>query len=196
MSDPFPNLPRGHFKVIMADPAWTFRTYSDKGLKKSPQSHYRCMPLADIKALPVASLAAPDCALLMWGTAPMLPEAIDTLTAWGFTYKTAGAWHKRSSTGAKDAFGPGYIFRSATEFYLVGTRGKPAQKSRSIRNLIVAPVREHSRKPDEMRRNVEALWDGPYLELFAREAAPGWASWGDQPDKFRPETATLLDTAA
>lgn len=184
----FPNLQRNHYAVILADPAWTFRTYSDKGLKKSPQAHYRCMPLDQIKALPVADLAAPDSVCIMWGTAPMLPEAIETMKAWSFTYKTAGAWHKRSSTGNKDAFGPGYIFRSATEFYLVGTRGKPVQKSRSIRNLIVAPVREHSRKPDEMRRNIEALWDGPYLELFSREAAPGWDSWGDEAGRFSAVT--------
>jgi N6-adenosine-specific RNA methylase IME4 len=120
----------------------------------------------------------------MWATAPMLPQAITTLTAWGFTFKSAGAWAKQSSTGAKWAFGTGYVYRSAAEFWIYGTRGKPRTLSRSIRNLIVAPVREHSRKPDQMRADIELLLPGPHCELFARESAPGWASWGNERTKF------------
>jgi len=196
-SDPFDVLTRGGYGVILADPPWRFATYSSKGEGKSPQVHYECMSLADIKALPVADLAAPDCALLMWATAPMLPEAIDTMAAWGFKFKTAGAWAKQSSTGRRWAFGCGYVFRSAAEFYLVGTRGKPKQQARNVRNLLVAPVREHSRKPDQMRADVETLWPGPYVELFARQPATGWDAWGNQTGRFHetrvvPEQELLL----
>jgi len=114
----------------------------------------------------------------------MLPEALDVMRAWGFKFKTAGAWAKESKSGEKVAFGTGYVFRSAAEFYLVGTIGKPEIKSRSIRNLIWSPVREHSRKPDQIFRDVEELFEGPYLELFAREPRPGWTSWGNQVGKF------------
>ncbi len=114
----------------------------------------------------------------------MLPEALDTLRAWGFAFKSAGAWAKQSSTGAAWHFGTGYRYRSAVEFWLLGTIGRPRQKSRSVRNLIVAPVREHSRKPERMRADIEAMFHGPYLELFAREAAPGWLNWGNEVDKF------------
>ena len=124
----------------------------------------------------------------MWATAPMLPHAIETLAAWGFAFKSAGTWAKQSSTGTKWAFGPGYCFRSAAEFFLLGTIGKPVQRSKSVRNLIVAPVREHSRKPDEMRAMCEQLWDGPFIELFARQSAAGWRSWGNQIDKFDEKT--------
>ena len=185
---PFGNLYRGSYRVILVDPPWRFTLYSTKGEEKSPQSQYQCMSLPDIKALPVLDLAHTDgCALVMWATAPMLPQAIDTLAAWGFAFKSAGAWAKQSSTGTKLAFGTGYAFRSAAEFFLLGTRGRPVQRARNIRNLILAPVREHSRKPDEMRANCEKLWPGPYLELFAREPAPGWDSWGNETDKFRPQ---------
>lgn len=188
---PFEGLVPGHYRVLLADPAWAFRTYSAKGEGKSPQSHYRCMSLAQIQALPVADLAAPDCALVCWATAPLLPAAIDTLRGWGFTFKTAGAWAKRSKTGAKWAFGTGYCYRSAAEFWLLGTRGKPCQKAHNVRNLIVAPVREHSRKPDQMRGDIEALWDGPYAELFAREGAPGWDSWGLERTRYDTQETQL-----
>lgn len=181
---PFGDLTPLRYRVIMADPAWMFALRSPKGEAKSPQAHYRCMPLADIQALPVSQLAAPDCACIMWATAPMLPQALATLDAWGFTFKSAGAWAKRSPTGASWAFGPGYIYRSAAEFWLLGTIGRPAQRSRSIRNLIVAPRREHSRKPDQMRTDIEALFDGPYVELFARSQRPGWDCWGNETTKF------------
>jgi N6-adenosine-specific RNA methylase IME4 len=47
-----------------------------------------------------------------------------------------------------------------------------------VRKLIVSPRREHSRKPDEAYERIEALCDGPYLELFARSSRPGWDRWG------------------
>ena len=182
---PFSALPQYQARVILADPPWYFRNYSAKGEEKNPTAHYGCMDLAAIQALPVAELAHPGgCACIMWATAPMLPEAIDTLRAWGFAFKSAGAWAKRSSTGTRWHFGTGYCYRSAVEFWLLGTIGRPRQKSRSIRNLIVSPVREHSRKPEQMRGDIEALFDGPYIELFARQAAPGWLSWGNETDKF------------
>ena len=47
---------------------------------------------------------------------------------------------------------------------------------------MVSPRREHSRKPDEVRSGIERMLDGPYLELFARHRAPGWAAWGNEVD--------------
>ena len=168
----------------MSDPPWYFKNFSAKGEEKNPVAHYDCMDMEAIKALPVSHLMRPDSVCVMWAAAPLLPQAIETMAAWGFTFKSAGAWAKQSSTGEKWAFGTGYCYRSAAEFWLLGTLGKPRQKVRNIRNLIVAPIREHSRKPDEMRTNLEALWDGPYLELFGRETVPGWSVWGNQTDKF------------
>jgi N6-adenosine-specific RNA methylase IME4 len=181
---PFGDLVPLRYGVVLADPPWYFKNFSAKGEEKNPVAQYDCMDLDAIKALPVSHLVAPDSVCIMWATAPMLPQAIETMAAWGFAFKSAGAWAKQSSTGKKWAFGTGYCYRSAAEFWLLGTLGKPRQKVRNIRNLIAAPVREHSRKPDRMRRDIEALWDGPYVELFARESAPGWDHWGNQADKF------------
>ncbi len=126
--------------------------------------------------------------MVMWATWPMINEALDLMKAWGFTYKTGGSWAKQSSTGKKWAFGTGYVLRSANEPFLLGTIGRPAYKSASVRNLIVAPVREHSRKPDDMHHMVEQLVDGPYLELFARQTRPGWTVWGNEIDKYGDTT--------
>ncbi len=181
---PFHGLGRRRYGAIIADPPWRYDNWSVAGSKKNAIDHYPCMPTADLRELPVAELAAPDCALFMWATAPMLDQAFELLDAWGFAFKSAGSWAKQSSTGAAWAFGTGYCFRSAAEFYLLGTRGRPRVQSRSIRNLIVAPVREHSRKPDQLHGDVERLYPGPYAELFGRQRRPGWDVWGNDVDRF------------
>lgn len=181
----FHSLRPASYRLILADPPWTFRTFSEAGQEKSPQAHYLCLDEKAIHALPVGSLAHPEgCVLVMWGTAPMIEQAHRTMAAWGFTYKTMGAWAKLSKTGNRWAFGTGFLLRSAAEFWLVGTRGKPPRGALNVRNLIAAPVREHSRKPDEMREIAEAMSPGPYVELFARERAPGWDAWGNEIGKF------------
>ena len=126
--------------------------------------------------MPVADLAAPDCCLFLWATNPMLPQALDVMASWGFAYKTvAFCWAKRTKHG-KWHIGTGYWTRANAELCLFGTRGKPKRLSRAVRMLVEAPVREHSRKPDEVRRRIEELVPGPYLELFARETAPNWTT--------------------
>jgi len=176
---------RPPYSLIMADPPWAFRAYSERGLGKSPQAHYLTMSLDDIKALPVASLATPDAILWLWATNPMLPQAFEVVDAWGFQFKSAGHWVKRTTTG-KLAFGTGYILRSAGEPFLIGTRGKP-QTTRSVRSVIEGPVREHSRKPDEAYQAAEALMPGARrLDLFSRESRPGWDAWGAEAGKFDP----------
>ena len=188
---PWPGLQPRAYRTILADPPWYFRLHSEAGENKSPQNHYACMDLAAIAALPVAQLAHPaGCALVMWATAPMLPAALNVLQAWGFTFKTAGAWAKRSSSDGAWAFGTGYLYRSAMEPWLVGTIGHVSPLNRSTRNLLVAATREHSRKPDAMRLDLQALFPGPRCELFAREAAPGWDAWGNETEKFNPTIVT------
>lgn len=184
MTWPFAPLIPLRYGAILADPPWAFGLRSSAGETKSPQAQYSCMDLDAIKALPVDQLAAPHCLLVMWATAPMLPQALEVMLSWRFRFITAGSWGKQSSTGTKWAFGTGYVMRSAAEFYLVGRIGQPVYRSRSVRNLIVAPVREHSRKPDQMYDDIERLVDGPYAELFARQTRPGWSAWGNQIDKF------------
>lgn len=162
-------------------------TYSDKGVtKKGARGQYSCMDLDAIKALPVGALAAQDCVLWLWAVNPMIPQALEVMAAWGFTFKTAGHWAKFTTHG-KQAFGTGYILRCAGEPYLIGTRGKP-KCARNVRSVVLGRVREHSRKPDEAFCDAEKLRpDVPRLELFSRQERPGWTVWGDQVAKFTPE---------
>ncbi len=187
------------YGAILADPPWQFSLRSPKGMGRSPDGreipfggkhevarHYDTMKLADIQAMPVGALAAPDCALFLWAIDSMLPQAIATGEAWGFEYKTvAFTWAKNSANDhALFPIGTGYWTRANPEQCLLFTRGAPKRISRAVRQLVIAPRREHSRKPDEIRSSIEQLVAGPYLELFAREAAPGWDAWGNQTDRF------------
>lgn len=181
---PFEGLTPLKYGAILADCPWPYEMYSEKGYGKSPEAHYDTMSIDDIKALPVGQLAGGDCMLFMWSTWPHLNRAMEVLTAWGFTYKTGGAWLKLTKSG-KQAFGPGYILRTSCEPFLVGTIGRPLIGSRSERNFIAEMRREHSRKPEEMRAKIERLLPRAFCcELFAREAWPGHEVWGNQMDRF------------
>jgi N6-adenosine-specific RNA methylase IME4 len=173
-----PSPPPKHYKVIYADPPWSFATYSRKGKGRSPEAYYDCMALPEIGALPVARWAADDCVLFLWTTDPLLDKAFEIIKAWGFTYKTVGFyWAKLNNRG--DFFtGLGFWTRANPELCLLATRGHPHRRRADVRKLIVSPRREHSRKPDEAYERIEALCDGPYLEMFARFPRPGWDSWG------------------
>lgn len=195
MSDwPFGHLTPLKYGAILADPPWRYDMRSEKGKAKSPEAHYATMPLEEIKALPVDRLAGPGCLLFLWSTWPHLPQAMACMASWGFEFKTGGAWIKRSKSW-KLTFGTGYVLRSASEPFLVGTIGRPQTASRSERNVIAAPEllpdlmeslrREHSRKPIEMRGMIERLLPRQHaVELFAREAWPGHDVWGNQTGRF------------
>lgn len=188
----------GSYGAILVDPPWQFRVWNrDTGQGRSAEAHYPTLSLADLIALPVRELAVADCALFMWATWPTLPEALALGAAWGFEYKTcAFLWAKQTRRVQAWFMGLGYWTRANTEPCLLFTRGRPRRKARSVRQLIVAPVREHSRKPDEQYARIEALVDGPYLELFARHWRPGWVVWGNQtPARPEPVQGVLFDAA-
>jgi N6-adenosine-specific RNA methylase IME4 len=192
-ADPFEGLPRGHFKAIYADPPWHFEVWKEGG-NRNVTSKYSTMAAADIAALPVADLAAEDCVLFVWIVWPRLKESLDIIDAWGFTYKTcAFSWIKADdrqpdmfSDSVPVQLGMGYWTRANSEVCLLATKGKPKRLDCGVRQGIVEPRREHSRKPDCVPSRIERLVGGPYLELFARTQRPGWTVWGNQTDKFTP----------
>lgn len=175
------------FSVIYADPPWR---YGDKRIGRGgAERYYRTMRPQDIRAMAVEQLAADDCALLLWATAPMMAAGLSVIRAWGFEFTTvAFTWVKRSrgqvkAGGAlefgKLAWGTGAYTRANAEHCLLGTRGSPKVASHSVHSIIEAPRGIHSEKPAEARRRIEQLFgDVPRIELFARQAAPGWARWG------------------
>ena len=184
MSGHFAGLRPFFYDLTVADPPWAFANWSEKGEYKNASAKYDCMDVRDICELPVGHLAAPDCLLWLWATNPMLPAAFKVMSAWGFQFKTAGTWVKTTS-GGKISFGTGYILRSASEPFLIGTIGKP-KTARNIRSAFLAQAREHSRKPEEAFGLAEALVPGAQrrLELFSRQTRPGWDTWGNEVGKF------------
>jgi N6-adenosine-specific RNA methylase IME4 len=181
---PFGDLPMFGFDLIMADPPWRFQLWSEKGEGKSAQAHYRTMAIEDIERLPVGDLAAPDCLLWLWCTAPMLPQQLKVMERWGFRYVTMGAWAKRTKHD-KSAFGGGYVLRSAAEPFVLGKVGEPVIVSKSVRNLVSGQVREHSRKPEAAYAAAESLMPhARKVELFSRANRPGWMAFGDEIGKF------------
>lgn len=179
------NNPPHKYAVIYADAPWAFKTHSDKGMARSAEQHYDCMDLDAIKRLPVANLAADNCVLFSWVTDPYLEKSFEVMHAWGFQYKTVGfTWVKTNAKSAGFFTGMGYYTRSNPEMCLIGTRGRSTRLNKDVRQLVVSPRREHSRKPDEMYGHIERLFAGPYVELFARTCAPGWDAWGNHAGKF------------
>lgn len=175
----------GKYGLIYADPPWHFTVRSPKGEARSASEHYPTMTLADIKALPVADVAAKDCLLMMWVVDPMLPEALEVLKAWGFTFKTVGFYWAKTTKNGHDHVGMGYWTRANPEQCWIATRGSPKRVDASVRRLIVDQVREHSRKPEIARARAERLLgDIPRLEMFCRTSPAGWDAWGNEVGKF------------
>jgi N6-adenosine-specific RNA methylase IME4 len=177
------------FRTIYADPPWVFKVYSGLGKSRSAERHYQVdettgestLSLDDLKELPVEQLAADDCALFLWAVMPELPGAIEVLRAWGFNYKTvAFTWVKQTGNGNGLHWGMGYWTRANAELCLLGTRGAPQRIAKDVHQIIMSPVGEHSRKPEETNARIERLLSGPYLELFARRPMIGWTVWGNQ----------------
>lgn len=180
------------FNLIYADPPWQYRDKASAG-KRGACHKYPVMNLLDISRLEVHRIAADDCLLAMWWVPPMPREALKVLGWWGFQLKTMKGftWHKRTKNG-KSHFGMGNWTRANTEDCLFAVRGNPKRINAGVRQFIDAPVREHSRKPDEAReRLVQLMGDVPRIELFARTATPGWHVWGNEVES----TIELLDKA-
>ncbi len=170
------------YNVILADPPWSFRAWSSKGMGRSAEQHYPTMRLEDIKALPVSDLAAGDCVLFLWATFPMLKEALEVIDTWGFTYKTvAFTWVKENRKSPGLFWGLGYWTRANAEVCLLATRGSPKRQSAAVHQVILSPIEQHSKKPDAVRERIVALMgDVPRAELFARQETPGWDVWGNE----------------
>lgn len=195
---PLEGLRRGHYRVFLVDPPWAFEAYSGERMTphRTALDHYGVMGLDELARMPVVEYAAADAAVIMWVVGSHLKQAIELGEAWGFTFKTDLLWWLKEKLRHADQINLftgdveppkmsfGYWSRKEGEMCLLFTRGSPKRRSKGVRQVIAEPAREHSRKPDEARRRIEQLLEGPYVELFARERAPGWDAWGNEVGKF------------
>ena len=192
------DLPGGPFKTILADPPWRYQMWNAKDHTRwrGSQHHYDCSTPQHIARLPVGDVADKSCTLLLWVTQPHLENAFRVMWAWGFTYKTIGFVWLKTRKGLVGDFwiedlidnsfpmGQGHWTRPNCELCLIATKGRPKRLDKGVRQVISAPRREHSRKPDDIYPRVERLLEGPYLELFSRSDRKGWKAWGDEIGKF------------
>lgn len=167
------------YNIIYADPPWQ---YARSKVQGAAEKHYRTMSVDDICQLPIAEICGKDCILFMWATFPQLKEALQVIKAWGFNYKTvAFVWLKQNKSGIGWFYGLGFWTRGNAEICLLATKGQPKRKSAKVHQFIISPLRGHSQKPDEARdKIVELVGDLPRVELFAREKADGWDTWGNE----------------
>lgn len=148
----------------------------------SVTDHYKTMTLKDICSLPVKNIADENCILFMWVTLPKLNEFMKVINAWGFEYKsTAFVWCKKNKISDSFFLGLGRWTRANPEICVLATKGKIKRLSKSVRQLQVFPIEQHSKKPDEFRDLIlELVGDLPRIELFARNNTPGWDVWGNE----------------
>jgi N6-adenosine-specific RNA methylase IME4 len=172
------SLPTQKFGVILADPEWRFEPWSrTTGMDRAADNHYPTSCTEVIASRDVASIAANDCVLFLWATAPILPQAFVVMAAWGFDYRSNFVW-------GKDRVGMGYWNRNKHEHLLIGVKGNvpaptPGTQSDS---LLPGSVGEHSAKPEIFFEMIERYFPTlPKIELNCRGAArPGWVAWGNE----------------
>lgn len=164
--------PRKKFSVIVADPPWD----KDQKGRHGAGRHYNLMTLDSIMNMPVEDLAEENAHLWLWVTNSTSHDAFHVMEKWGFTFRRMFHWDK-------PVMGLGNYGRTASEAVYLGTRGKAPVKFRSQPNWFFSPRQDHSHKPEEFFAIVERLYDGPYLELFARRhpsSNKDWSVWGNE----------------
>lgn len=162
------------FGTIYADPPWK---YGNQGTRAATDNHYGTMSVDDLCAMPVESLAADDAHLHLWTTNAFLPDSFRLIEAWGFEYRSCFVW-------VKPQMGIGNYWRVSHEFLLLGIRGNAKRfNNRSQMSWGQFDRTKHSAKPEQIRSAIELCSPGPYLELFGRNAIPGWVVYGNQINK-------------
>lgn len=165
------------YNIIYADPPWKY------GRKIA---HYDCVPIKEIYNFPIDKMADKNCALFLWVTFPILPEALETVKKWGFRYVTiAFNWIKTNKNKGTPFIGLGNWTRANAEICVLGIKGNLKRRSNKVSQVVLSPLREHSRKPDEVRdKIIQLMGNLPRIELFARQSVKGWDSWGNETKKF------------
>lgn len=160
------------FPTIVLDPPWDWGDAGDADQFGRARPVYATMPIAEIRALPVADLAESNAHIYLWITNRSLPKGFDLLDAWGFRYVTTLTW-------CKPSIGMGNYYRGSTEQVLFGVRGSLALLRHDVGTWFAAPRGDqHSAKPDAFYQMVETCSPGPWLDMFARSQRPGWQVWG------------------
>lgn len=161
------------YRVIYADPPWSYNDKMDSPNLGGAVKHYPTMSTNEICELPIP--AEDNAVLFLWVTSPLLEDSFKVIKAWGFKYKTSFIWDKV-------AHSMGHYNSVRHEFLLICTRGSCTPDVPKLLDSVVSIERtEHSVKPNEFREIIDTLYPiGNRLELFARRPAKGWDVWGNE----------------
>lgn len=186
--------PKGTWDVVLIDPPWRYPVIAANHptLATGAAREYPLMSDQDIFDLPVGDLFAPQGMLFCWATCPRLDTAIHAIEEWGLYYRAvAFVWVKTRKDGAPigaQGVRPSVV-KPTTELVLAASKGKRklSVADATIRQVVMAPKREHSRKPDEVQERIERLYpQASRIELFARRRREGWDAWGNEVDTGDP----------
>ena len=178
------NLPNRQYDIILVDPPWSYHGQQAKW--GAAAKFYETMSDTDLRAMPVNQMAHKTSILFCWATGPRLDFAVDLIRHWvPFVWvKTTKAGVPIGARGVRPS-----IVKPTTEFVVAGSmthKGRPMPLAdESIQQVVMAPVAEHSRKPDDVNRRIERLYpNASRIELFARRPMDGWDVWGEETTKF------------
>ncbi|KKM98960.1 hypothetical protein LCGC14_1152630 [marine sediment metagenome] len=163
-------LPKGPFRVIIADPPWTYSNRPDDPSHRNAPP-YASMSIEDIRKYLPTNMPHKDCILWLWTTNTHMREAFTVVDAWGFTQKTILTW-------VKNKIGTGDWLRGQTEHCIMAVRGKPTVVLTNQSTVLTANAGKHSAKPDEFYAMVAKLCPGSCVELFQRTSRPGIVGTG------------------
>ncbi len=171
-----PPLPDGRYRCIVIDPPWPVKKIErEVRPNQSENLDYPTMSLERISALPIGDLAALDgCHLYLWTTQKYLPDALDIIESWGFSYQCLMTWRKNVGITP-------FSWMYDTEHVVFARLGNLPLERLGLRLSFDAPVTKHSEKPNVFfDERVILVSPEPRIEMFARKERTGFTVWGNE----------------
>jgi N6-adenosine-specific RNA methylase IME4 len=165
------------FRVIYADPAWSYNDKQETPMLGGASKHYNTMSVSEICSLPVKDISEKDAILFLWVTSPLLEDAFTVIKSWGFKYKTSFVWDKIKHN-------MGHYNSVRHEFLLIATKGSCVPDNKKLYDSVQSIERNdnHSEKPIEFLDIIDDLYlYGNKLEMFCRNIKKqNWYGWGNE----------------
>jgi N6-adenosine-specific RNA methylase IME4 len=165
------------FRIIYADPAWSYNDKQDTAQLGGAAKHYDTMSVSEICSLPVKEISEKDSVLFLWVTSPLLEDAFTVIKSWGFKYKTSFVWDKVKHN-------MGHYNSVRHEFLLIATKGSCVPDNKKLYDSvqIIERNNNHSEKPIEFLNIIDDIYTyGNKLEMFCRNIKKDkWYGWGNE----------------
>jgi N6-adenosine-specific RNA methylase IME4 len=196
-----PTFPARSYEIVYADPPWSY--YGSAIKDAAAGKHYPLMSQEDLAMLPIRDIMEKRAALFLWATGPRLHLAVELMERWKLHFRgVLYVWVKTNRRGGiiNGQGVPPTFTKPTTEFLLAATTmrtGRPFPINDLAQpQVVLRPRAEHSKKPAVFRDLIEDLCgQRSRIELFARESAKGWASWGAEAPEITPTDTKSVSAA-